>query len=1386
MAPAEHIYVLRSTHYSISGSIGIDSKIMAPFITTLDTGSGFNLIRSAILPANAMAYVTKEGNHPPLADANGNPLLVEGVIPLRLRLGNAEFSVHFYVCPTLSVDILIGTEFANTNIKAIWCMDQKVTLRDGTTIPILSTHRPNCPNSINVATFVNEDQRLSSSNAIRLAKYVKLPPSSQTYVKVTTKMAGLVEIEPKSVLFSKRGIRPANGIAEVYPARTFTVLLANTSSRPYALPKNAVVGYALRPDHPVYTPEKNELRSFSNVLNISQQDATYDPPGKEQAATVPPVKPVRIPTYGKQEGMAQAQQQKRVAEPNPDWRTFVDLSHVHDSSLRRDILQMLERHEGMWTPGKLGEINITEHRIELQPGIRPIRSQPYRQGPATRELVAKNVREMIEANVIEPAQSEWASPIVFAPKKDGTLRFCVDYRKLNAATIADTYPLPRIDDCLDSLGDATIFTTLDANSGYWQVPVAHEDRDKTTFTTFMGTFRHKRMPFGLRNAPATFQRALDMILSGVRWQTCLVYIDDVIIFSRNVEDHLHHVDEVLTLLRRAGVSLKLKKCDFFRDRVSYLGHVVTPGKLSVATETSKAFEEVKFPENITQLRSFLGAANVYRRFVKDFSKIAKPLSAMTQKDAKPNWSSPTKPQLDAFETLRDNLITPPVLALPKPGRPFLIDTDASAYQLGAVLLQQQDETNPNDYVPIGYFSKTLSDTECNYSTTERECFAVVWALLTLRPYIEGTRFLVRTDHNALKWLMTLTDPSGRLTRWRLRLSEFDYEIVYRPGRKHQVPDALSRLVRPGLLPSSVDDDIPTFGDHNNIMITTRSGAKATNASSNSGSTKTAVTNVEPDQVQPSNEEDDNEDLDEDTFAEFILDDDYHDDDEPEEEFSLDDYVRAVNLPTRIPRHELLAEQRNDAFCQKVLTRQSKRLDSLFFEDNDGLLKRRTKGPHPYIQTVVPFTLRDRLLKLSHEPPIAGHPGETRMFETLRMHFYWPHMAADVHWYVRNCRPCAKKRSKYRKTKRLLKLFPATVPLESIAIDILGPLTRTRKKNRYLLVISDRFTKLTQVVSLPRINAYTVAVAFCEAWVFKYGAPRSLLSDNGKQFVAQLFQSVCKILGVSNIFTATYHPQTNGQVERYNRTILSMLRNYVNEHQSDWDEYVSALTYAYNTHVHRTTKTTPFSLVLSREPPPYAAYHSIRSIRKNGPNDGDSRRNFRHRLDVAISNARINLHKMQERYKKDFDKHVHKRTFNLEPGDYVFIDPRNARVPGQEKRNKLQHNLLGPYEVLRVNERNVVIQRDDLVETVNVDRVIYTPSNEATRTRRPQDATPQDLAEKNLEGDTWLVEKILQHRQKNDTYEFLIKWENDDRTTWEPRRNIPEELVSHYFATRNER
>ena len=269
----------------------------------------------------------------------------------------------------------------------------------------------------------------------------------------------------------------------------------------------------------------------------------------------------------------------------------------------------------------------------------------------------------------------------------------------------------------------------------------------------------------------------------------------------------------MSFLRTAGISLKIKKCSFFRPKVHFLGHVISPGKLSVADPAADAFKMFTFPRTLTQVRSFLGACNFYRRFVKGSAKIARPLTDMTRKDAEPDYENPTEAQLQAFEDLKASMIAPPILALPRYGRPYMIDTDASAYQLRCTLLRKHNEAN--DRRPVGYWSYSLNDSERNYNATERECFAVVWAVRTLRPYVQGTNFTVRTDHDTLRWLISLTESSGRLTRWRLRLAEYDFTIQYRLGRVCQVPNALSCLLSPRVADDprpvvEVDDDIPTY------------------------------------------------------------------------------------------------------------------------------------------------------------------------------------------------------------------------------------------------------------------------------------------------------------------------------------------------------------------------------------------------------------------------------------------------------------------------------------------------------------------------------------------------------------------------------------------------
>jgi len=364
-----------------------------------------------------------------------------------------------------------------------------------------------------------------------------------------------------------------------------------------------------------------------------------------------------------------------------------------------------------------------------------------------------------------------------------------------------------MDKCIDSLRDARVFSTLECNAAYWQMPVAEEDKHLTAFTCHSGAWQCVRLPVGLCNAPATFQRAMDMILAGEKWQICLVYLDDVIVFSRSPEEHLQHLDEVLTLLGKAGVTLKARKCHFFQEEVEYLGHVIRPGRVHVLGKNLRALRGLRYSETQTQMKSFLGMRGVYRRFVADFAKIAKTLTALTNTKLPKKLPPPSGKETDAFEILGGRLLDAPILALPKRHGQYIVDVDASYEQLGCCLQQQQSD---GEYHPIGYYSRAHLPAEKKYFATQIEALGVVWAVTYLRSYLEGAEFVVRCDHRALLSVLINMSPNARINRWRIRLSEYNYEIRHKPGKDYKVADALSRLPTEGLDTSPLDEDIPVL------------------------------------------------------------------------------------------------------------------------------------------------------------------------------------------------------------------------------------------------------------------------------------------------------------------------------------------------------------------------------------------------------------------------------------------------------------------------------------------------------------------------------------------------------------------------------------------------
>lgn len=435
------------------------------------------------------------------------------------------------------------------------------------------------------------------------------------------------------------------------------------------------------------------------------------------------------------------------------------------------------------TPGRT---DLIEHNIRLKKGTVPIKQRYYPRNPAMQEIINSAVDEMLADGVIEPSSSAWSSPVVMIKKPSGNFRFCIDFRELNKCTEKDAYPLPQINPILEKLRGAKYISTIDLRHGYWQVPLSVESRPLTAFTVpGKGLYQFTVMPFGLHSAGATFQRLLDKIIGPALEPEAFAYLDDLVLVSSSFSDHLRLLKEVFNRLRSAGLVVNKEKCHFCKTELKYLGHVVNEHGIQTDPDKVRAINEFPRPHNVRTLRGFLGMASWYRRFVESFAKLSAPLTKLLRKDAKWAWG---EEQEAAFELLKSRLTSAPILACPDFTKKFVVQVDASGTGLGASLTQVQNGKE----VVIAFASRLLGDNERRYTVSEQECLALVWSLKKFRPYLEGYRFVAITDHQALKWLLQLKEPSGRLARWILELQQYDFEIRYRKGTLNKVADALSR------------------------------------------------------------------------------------------------------------------------------------------------------------------------------------------------------------------------------------------------------------------------------------------------------------------------------------------------------------------------------------------------------------------------------------------------------------------------------------------------------------------------------------------------------------------------------------------------------------------
>ena len=472
-----------------------------------------------------------------------------------------------------------------------------------------------------------------------------------------------------------------------------------------------------------------------------------------------------------------------------------DLKNVVDSisseipdHLKRKFEELVYEFEDVFSKNQwdIGRCDAVSHKIDIVPGSKPIKLPNRRMPMHYKEDLKEKIDAFLDKQLIEPCHSPYSAPAMLVPKKNGKLRLVIDYRQLNNQTVKSCWPIPSIEEIFDTLEGSAYFTTIDMSWGFYQLPMDAKSQDYTAFSTPFGSFKWLRMPMGLTNSPPTFQSLMEIVLAKLIWKTTVPYLDDCIIFAATPDEHLKRVREVLSRFRAANLKINPLKSEFSRTKVQFLGHVISKDGLQVDPEKITAVKQFPVPTSQSHVESFLGLCSYYRRYVKGFADIARPLHKASEKSSPFHWTPEAQ---DAFEKLKICLTTTPILAFPSMQEQFILYTDASLSAMGAVLAQVQDGKER----AICYASKALSKSQVNYSATKRELLAVVHFTRHFKHYLLGRKFILRTDHSALRWLHNFKDPDGLVARWLEKLAQFDYVVEHRPGKSIGHADGLSRI-----------------------------------------------------------------------------------------------------------------------------------------------------------------------------------------------------------------------------------------------------------------------------------------------------------------------------------------------------------------------------------------------------------------------------------------------------------------------------------------------------------------------------------------------------------------------------------------------------------------
>ena len=1158
----------------------------------------------------------------------------------------------------------------------------------------------------------------------------------------------------------------------------------------------------------------NKGRSVMRLVNPTDKDIHLR--GNRVLAVVSQVDQAKIFTLNEcKSDTPQSTEPNKSKMTQPKFTFNLDNADLNEKE-KEKLLSLLNKNSDIFSEGlhDLGKTHLATHHIDTG-DAQPVKLPPYKQTPEMRRVTQKHVEDLKRNDMIRESNSNWHSPVVLVKKANSDeYRFAVDYRKLNKVSKSQAYPIPRLSDIFDAIGEANAhyFSSLDLGKAFWQVPLSEESKERAAFITYDGIFEFQTMPFGLQGAPATFQHLMMKVLRGISWKYVLCYVDDVIIFSATLDEHLHHLEEVFSRLRNAGLKLSPDKCFFAQKKLHYLGHVISKAGIETDPKKIEKIVNLQAPKDQKGVKSLLGLTNYYKKFIAGYSKICSPLFNLLKKGNPFIWSKECE---EALTTLKHAMTTSPVLAFPNMNREFTLTCDASRSGLGFIL-GQVDENNKERVIEFG--GRALHKSEKNYSVSELECLAIVEGVKTYKSYLStGIPFTIITDHKALTCLNSLTNSqNGRLARWALFLQGFRYKVVYRKGEENNA-DALSRLTKEA---SEIKDS-----EQIETQVNMYSIEKQSNKESN---------------PQPSQSKADNGPLSKENhnWLELTL-----DFEQKENINSLDTKQNDINETTdKSNTLEIISQQQECSdfkhiykyFTQNELPEDEKLKRTVFFEKQDydildGILMhkyrpRSRKKPvdETFIfQTALPKKQRLKVMQEFHDN--NGHFGFKKTYAAIQTKYYWPKMFQDISDFVKSCDRCQRAKRDAHPSTTPLNPLPVAKVFERLHIDLIGPLPKTTAGHEHILVCVDSFSRWVEAFPLHDQTAPSIARVLHDEIFCRYGAPISIVSDRGRNFLSKLCNAVCEIYRVARHKTASYNPRANGCVERQNATIAQTIRMYVNKDQTNWHLLLPTVLMSIRSSPNtETSGYSPFKMLFGDEM--RLPFDTTLIPRETlGPEAKTHVTQLIDRLKIVHEQAARNTELTQTESKQKHDANAKDSNFLL--GEQVLLKVHKTRTGLAKKfEDKFTGPFYirekGPYDTYKIADcenhkliKNFINAQDlkryydpqnyryeppeDILfeDESDADTIIYDPNenetNEPEANREPvvnEETEHNENTNQNENGKTgakrkwYSANKVLKQRKTGKNREYLVEWSDVRfKPTWEHHEDVGEDLQRQFYV-----